>query len=192
MPCTATLARPHNGGMPASALPPDRTSLQSFGDISRFLREGVADEETRDFRESLGALSAQIDALMGLRRSGQAAPEAILAQARRLQGGLRSHQQTVTGLGSAWAALYEFGAYEQALQASRDALAAWVQTLERRSHREGQAFERFEQIAWRALGEALLLLDMYGQQGGPASEPAPAHAPHARWWQRWRRWWTQR
>lgn len=179
--------------MPASALPTDRTSLQSFGDISRFLRQGVADEETRDFREGLGTLSAQIDELVTLRRSGQGAPEAILAQARRLQAGLRQHQQTVTGLGSAWAALYEFGAYEQALQASRDALAAWVQTLERRSRREGQAFQHFEQLAWRALGEALLLLDMYGQQGGPASEPAPAQPPSAAaWWQRWRRWWARR
>ncbi|GAA4418470.1 hypothetical protein [Acidovorax lacteus] len=180
--------------MPSSALPPDRTSLQSFGDISRFLRQGVADEETRDFRESLGTLSAQIDELVTLRRSAQGAPDAILTQARRLQAGLRHHQQTVTGLGSAWAALYEFGAYEQALQASRDALAAWVQTLERRSRREGQAFQQFEQLAWRALGEALLLLDMYGQQSGPPTEPTPVVAarPHPGWWQRLRRWWSRR
>ncbi|OZA57305.1 MAG: hypothetical protein B7X79_07210 [Acidovorax sp. 17-64-282] len=48
--------------MPASLSSLQQT-LQSFGDISRFLREGVADEDSRQLRDSLGALSMHIDAL---------------------------------------------------------------------------------------------------------------------------------
>lgn len=172
---------------------PDRTSLQSFGDLSRLLRQGVADEETREFRESLGELSAQIDELVTLRRRA-GAPEPLQAGARRLLVALRSHQQTVTGLGSAWAALYEFGAYERSLQATHEALGQWLQTLERRSPREAQAFPQFERVAWRTLGEALLLLDMYAQQAQPQSDLAPGPAPGqpGGWWQQLLRRWRPR
>ena len=34
--------------------PSQLLTLQSFGDISRFLREGVADEDSRQLRDSLG------------------------------------------------------------------------------------------------------------------------------------------
>ena len=55
--------------MPASLTSLQHT-IQSFGEISRFLREGVADEDSRQLRDSLGALSMQIDEATRLRRSG--------------------------------------------------------------------------------------------------------------------------
>ena len=54
--------------MPATR-PSQLLTLQSFGDISRFLREGVADEESRQLRDSLGAMSTQIDEAVRTRRT---------------------------------------------------------------------------------------------------------------------------
>lgn len=144
-------------------------SGQSFGDLSRFLREGVADEESRELRESLGQMSQCIDEAVKSRRGG-ADPQAILACVATLLRTLREHQLLLTSLGSAWHALYEFGAYQRALRELRDAMATWQQMLERRSAKESASFDQFELLAWRTLGEALLLIDMYEHQSNPASD----------------------
>ena len=173
--------------MPASLSSLQQT-LQSFGDISRFLREGVADEDSRQLRDSLGALSAHIDEATRLRRSGADA-SAITSRVVELAQCAREHQLFLTGLGSAWHALYEFGAYQRALRELRDAVAAWQQELERHSARESACFRQFELLAWRTLGEALLLIDMYeqGSRGEGGAEPLgpPRRRP---WWQCALRW----
>lgn len=178
--------------MPATR-PSQPLSLQSFGDISRFLREGVADEESRQLRDSLGALSAQIDETVRTRRTSTDT-DAIARRAVALSQCAREHQLFLTGLGSAWHALYEFGAYQRALRDLRNAISHWQQTLERRSAKESASFDQFELLAWRTLGEALLLIDMYEHQSNPASdlrEPPPKKSSalqRARAWLRgWRR-----
>ena len=50
--------------MPATR-PSQLQSFQSFGELSRFLREGVADEDSRQLRDSLGSLADRIDELFG-------------------------------------------------------------------------------------------------------------------------------
>jgi hypothetical protein len=163
-------------------MPPPRTSSllpgQSFNAISRLLREGLADEDSRQMRDSLGALSQQIEAAVGARRTHKD-PAAIVPEVQALVRGAREHQLFLTGLGSAWHALYEFGAYQRALRELRDALDAWLRALEQRSGREGRLFSQFEQLAWRTLGEALLLIDMYEQDGTQPSE-WPRSEPQAR------------
>ena len=94
--------------MPATL--PSQQTLQSFGDISRFLREGVADEESRQLRDSLSALSTQIDEAVRIRRTSTDTT-AITRRVLTLSHCAREHQLFLTGLGSAWHALYEFGAY---------------------------------------------------------------------------------
>lgn len=162
-------------------------SFQSFGDISRFLREGVADEDSLQLRDSLGALSVQIDETTRLRRTGADA----MAITRRV-GGLaqcaREHQLFLTGLGSAWHALYEFGAYQRALRELRDAIAAWQQALERHSTQEGASFRQFELLAWRTLGDALLLIDMYEHDNGPPSDLSGVLPQRPSRWQGLRAW----
>ena len=170
---------------PLSSLQP---TLQSFGDISRFLREGVADEESRQLRDSLGALSAQIDDATRLRRSGADAG-AITSRVVGLAQCAQEHQLFLTGLGSAWHALYEFGAYQRALRELRDAIAAWQQALARRSPRESACFRQFELLAWRTLGEALLLIDMYEQGSDPQCDVHDAVPQRLSGWQRARAWW---
>jgi hypothetical protein len=162
-------------------------SGQSFGDLSRFLREGVADEESRELRESLGLMSQLIDEAVRARRGG-ADPEAILACVATLVRALREHQLLLTGLGSAWHALYEFGAYQRALRELRNAIAAWQQMLERRSAKEGASFDHFELLAWRTLGEALLLIDMYEHQSDPLSDLPDVPRRKVSAWHRAREW----
>ncbi len=175
-------------------LPSSLLSLQSFGDISRFLREGVADEDSREMRDSVGTLAQVIDEVVAVRRARQA-PEAVTQQAQTLARVVREHLRFITGLGSAWHALYEFGAYYSALQELRREVEAWLVVLQQRSSREGRAFERMELLAWRTLGEGILLIDMYEQGGGGAlgasleSAPPPSRTPWGRvaaWYRRLR------
>ncbi|OYX11242.1 MAG: hypothetical protein B7Z11_05070, partial [Acidovorax sp. 32-64-7] len=84
--------------------------------------------------------------------------------------------------------LYEFGAYQRALRELRDAVAAWQQALERHSARESACFRQFELLAWRTLGEALLLIDMYEHDSGPQSDLPDALPQRLSGWQRVRAW----
>ncbi|GKS84792.1 hypothetical protein AVMA1855_11590 [Acidovorax sp. SUPP1855] len=154
-------------------------TAQSFGDVSRLLREGVADEESRQFRDALTSLSALIEDAAHLRRAC-AAPSAIFWSLEHLKRAAREHQFFLTGLGSAWHALYELGAYQQALKDLRDAIEIWHQALTRQSRSEPACFDAFERLAWRTLGEAMLVIDMYEQGGAMLSEPAPEPAPARR------------
>lgn len=177
--------------MAASRLLSQQT-IQSFADISRFLREGVADEESRQLRDSVGALAQAIDEALRARR-GQPDTVRITRLALALVQAVREHQLLLTGLGSAWHSLYEFGAYQSALRELRRAAELWHKALERRSAREGPAFDRVELLSWRTLGEAMLLIDMYEQGGQSHSEPVstPAPGPHATAWERAKAWWQQ-
>ena len=167
-------------------------TIQSFADISRFLREGVADEESRQLRDSVGVLAQAIDEAVRARR---AQPDAarITRLALVLVQAVREHQLFLTGMGSAWHALYEFGAYQRALRELRRAAEAWHKALERRSSREGGAFDHVELLAWRTLGEGMLLIDMYEQgeqsvsEAPPQAAPRPGDTPWMRAWAWWRR-----
>ncbi len=153
-------------------------TLQSFGDISRFLRESVADEDSRLLRDSLSGLSNHIDEAVRTRRTSTDTV-AITRRVVGLSHCAREHQLFLTGLGSAWHALYEFGAYQRALRELRQAITAWQQALEQRHTRESACFDQFELLAWRTLGEALLLVDMYEHQSEPVSE-LPSEPPPPR------------
>ena len=65
-------------------------TVQSFGDVSRFLRSGVADEESRQLRDSIGALAQQIDDAIGTRRAAPAAPAVPDTFRRRALRGQRA------------------------------------------------------------------------------------------------------
>lgn len=171
-------------------------TLQSFGEISRFLREDVANEESRQLRHSLGVFSNHIDDAVRVRRNSTDTAE-ITHRVDALVACAREHHLFVTSLGSAWHALYEFGAYQRALRELRQAIADWQHMLERRSAKESASFSQFELLAWRTLAEALLLIDMYEYQNDPAVDSvdlANGVSPRRRsavqrvraWWARWR------
>lgn len=174
--------------MPSTRLRSQFT-VQSFGDVSRFLRSGVADEESRELRDNIAALAHRIDEAIGVRRTtpaqgADADTAEITRQAAELVKCVREHQFFVTGLGSAWHGLYEMGSYQNALRGLRRAADAWHAVLVERSPRESAAFDRIELIAWRTLGEGLMLIDMYEQSENAQSEPAEAPPVRVDGWRR--------
>ncbi len=169
-------------------------SAQSLSDVSRFLRDGGANEESRQLRASLGALAERIEAALRSRRLRHDTAD-ITRTASALVQGVREHQLVLTGLGSAWHALYGFAAYQGAAAELLRAAQAWQQQLEQRSRREGAAFDRAELLAWRTLGEALLLIDLYEQGGSSPGAAMGATSSAARHLSAWRRallWWQRR
>lgn len=162
----------------------------SFLAFSRFVGEQWSDEDSRPVRESLDMLSQGIEATVQARRTHQD-PAVIIPIARDLMRHARDHQLMLTGMGSAWHALYEFGAYQRALRDWREELGAWLDALEQGSKRERRLFQQFELRAWKTLGEATLLIDMYERGSTLHSvrpEPAPPAAPQPLW-SLVRRWW---
>ena len=149
-----------------SRLPIDPTthlpSIQTFGELSNFLRGSVADEDCRQFGESMGTLASHIEAIVAsLRLSRARASAAPLLM--DLLTVLRGHRALVVGMGPAWCGLYEYAAYLQALNNFRVLIGQWL--LDGGSQRGmlGLTAEDFELVAWRTLGEGMLLIDMYEQ-----------------------------
>jgi hypothetical protein len=168
--------------------PLSQLTIQSFGDISRFLREGVADEESRQMRDSMVVLAQAVDTAVRSRRARSDAVD-ITRHAAALVQAVRAHQLFLTGLGSAWHSLYEFGAYQNALRELRRAVESWHKALVQRGADEGAGFDRMELLAWRTLGEGLLLIDMYEQGGQAHSEPPPRERRPQGLWVRALNWW---
>ncbi len=154
-------------------------SLYEFASVTRFLQQDAASPDTLALRASLLSLSSQLEQATQTRREHHPI-DSIERQAASLARQARQHQLQLTGMDSAWHGLYEFGAYQQAVLTLRKALEHWRQSLRQRSASEPQDFAEFERLAWRTLGEALLVLDLYEQQSGgrPASIP-PSMPPVA-------------
>lgn len=162
-------------------------TAQSFADISCFLRQGVADEESRELRDSIGALALHIDAAVRARRRRSHA-EAIARSADALALGVLEHQLFLSRMGTGWKLLYEFGAYYRALRELAAAVTRWQQALEQRSALEGANFDHVELLAWRTLGEGLLLVDMYRQGVRDLNELPEASPGLGAIWRRARSW----
>ena len=166
-----------------------RLSSHSLGGISRFVRDGGANEESHQLRASAGALAQCIEVAVRARRL-RSDPATITQAAQALAQGVRTHQHFLTGLDSAWHALYGFAAYQAALVELLRATQTWQQALVQRSAQEGAAFDRAELLAWRTLGEGMLLIDLYEQDSSiphaPVSRPKPLPA-----WRRVLRWWRR-
>ncbi|WP_051602959.1 hypothetical protein [Simplicispira psychrophila] len=161
------------------------------GHSSRFGRDFRAEEELQQWRTSLGALAQCIENALQARRLRRDAAH-ITRCAVALWQGVRQHQFFLTGLDSAWHTLYSFDAYQNAQQELSGAVQDWRQALEERSLREGDCFDRVELLAWRTLGEGVLLVDIYQHGNGPLSEapPVPLGRSSAAWL-RLRAWWQR-
>jgi hypothetical protein len=174
---------------PSTHLP----SINSFGELSNFLRGSVADEDSRQFSDSMAQLAVHIEAIVaGLRTNRVRTTIAPLLV--DLLTVLRSHRNLVVNLGLPWRGLYEYAAYLQALNNFRVLIGQWL--LDGGPHRPELLLsaQDFELVAWRTLGEGMLLVDMYEQWA--ASEPQghssldsldePQVARAIRWWKKLR------
>jgi hypothetical protein len=175
---------------PSTHLP----SIHSFGELSQFLRASIADEESRQFSESMGQVATHIEAIVaGLRLSRQR--DSVAPMMVDLLDVLRAHRQLVVGLGLHWRELYEYAAYLQVLNNFRVLVGQWLLQGGHHARELPLNAADFELVAWRALGEGMLLLDMYEQliagdrQGqapglGALSEPQVERAMG--WWRKLR------
>jgi hypothetical protein len=143
---------------PSTNLP----SINSFGQLSNFLRGSFADEDSRQLSDSLGQLSVHIEAIIaGLRLNRLRTTVAPMLV--DLLTVLRGHRTLVVNLGSYWRGLYEYAAYLQALNNFRAQIGQWLLDGGPRSTQLLLSPEDFELVAWRTLGEGMLLIDMYEQ-----------------------------
>jgi hypothetical protein len=170
-------------------------SINTFGELSQFLREAIADEESRQFSESMGQLALFAEAVVaGLRldrRREHAAP--LLMDMLTV---LRDHRNMVVNLGLEWRGLYEYAGYLQALNNLRVLIGDWLLHVLPWDDKLNVTAEDFALVAWRTMGEGMLLIDMY-EQCLHASEPehpsdlAPLQEPQVerarQWWQKLRR-----
>ena len=169
-------------------------SINTFGGLSNFLREAVADEDSRALSESMAELSVHFEAIIAALRVHRAR-EKLAPMLVDLLTVLRGHRQLVVSLGLAWRALYEYAGYLQALNNLRVLIGLWLLDGGSRSFDLPLAPVDFELVAWRTLGEGILMIDMYEQwlaDGthdesalGSVTEPQVQRA--VQWWKKLRR-----
>jgi len=76
---------------------------------------------------------------------------------------LRKHRGVVLDLGLAWRGLYEYAAYLQALNNFRVLVGQWLLESAPWDDELEVTAADFELVAWRTMGEGMLLIDMYEQ-----------------------------
>ena len=182
-----TIPSPSNLPAPLPSLP--------FGELSNFLRSALADEDSRLFSEAMQQMALQAEAVAaGLRISRKRESAAPLLM--DMLTVLRDHRSMVVSLGLSWRGLYEYAAYLQALNNFRVLIGQWLLELEPWGDELRVKPEDFTLVAWRTLGEGMLLIDMYEQwlerEESPGSSDfgAPTEPQKERamqWWQRLRR-----
>ncbi len=153
---------------PSTNLP----SINSFGELSNFLRGSIADEDSRQLSESMSQLSVHIEAIIASLRLNRVRT-AVAPMLVDLLTVLRGHRNIVVNLGLPWRGLYEYAAYLQALNNFRVLIGQWLLDGGPRSAELLLTAEDFELIAWRTLGEGMLMIDMY-EQWLSRGEPDPS------------------
>lgn len=164
----------------STGLPLTQTWL---GGNSHLWLDALADEELQQWRASLSALAERVEGAIQARQQS-AVTERTIDAADALLRGVRQHQFFLTGLESAWHALYSFDAYQHAQEELSATVLDWRQALEDDSPAEADCFQRLQLLAWRSVGEGMLLVDIYQHGNGPLSEvppPAPGLCSSGGW-----------
>ncbi|MBE7940530.1 MULTISPECIES: hypothetical protein [Ramlibacter] len=171
-------------------------SINTFGELSDFLRSAASDEDSRKFSEMMSQLSVHIEGIISSLRASRER-ERVAPMLVDFLTVLRNHRAFVVHLGLSWRGLYEYAAYLQALNNFRVLIGQWLLDGGTQSRELTLTAEDFELVAWRTLGEGMLLIDMYEQwiQGPGASDDGPtlsgAREPQVeravQWWKRLRR-----
>lgn len=135
-------------------------TFSSFTQLSQYLRTSIADEESRNISESMRQLAGHIEGIIaGLQRDGlRTAVAPLLVDLLTV---LRAHRNLVVNLGLPWRGLYEYAGYLQALNNFRVLIGQWLLDGGPRSKQLLVSAEDFELVAWRTLGEGVLMIDMY-------------------------------
>jgi hypothetical protein len=180
-----------------SRLPLDRLtnlpSINTFGELSNFLRSAIADEDSRIFSESMERMAAHAEAVATCLRLTRDR-EQIAPLLMDLLTVLREHRAQVVGLGLAWRGLYEYAGYLQALNNFRVLIGQWLLQASPWDDELAVSAEDVQLVVWRTMGEGMLLIDMYEQwlkreehesKLGSLQEPQLERV--RQWWQKLRR-----
>jgi len=183
-----TVPSPSRVQVPLPSLP--------FGELSNFLRSAMADEDSRIFTEGMQQVAMQAEAVAaGLRLSrGRESAAPLLMDMLTV---LRDHRLMVVNLGLSWRGLYEYAAYLQALNNFRVLIGQWLLDADPWGGQLNVTADEFALVAWRTLGEGMLLVEMYeqwlqreeaGEAGSDFGAPTEPQKERAlQWWQRLRR-----
>src|SRR5688572_5462969 len=136
-------------------------SLHTFGELSNFLRGAIADEDSRAFSDSMGELAVHAEGVIAVLRRSRRRDEAAPALMDMLTV-LRAHRAFVLELGLTWRGLYEYAGYLQSVTNFRILIGQWLQAASWEDELEVTA-EDFQSVAWRTLGDGMLLIEMYEQ-----------------------------
>ena len=174
---------------PATNLP----SITSFDELSHFLHSSATDEDSRLLSQSMGQLSVHIEAIIARLRVNRVRTTVAPMLVDMLTV-LRGHRNLVVNLGLPWRGLYEYAAYLQALNNFRVLIGQWLLDGGPRSADLLVTAQDFELVAWRTLGEGVLLIDMYEQWAASdqpdASKLGTLEEPQVRraiqWWKKLR------
>ena len=169
-------------------------SANTFGELSNFLRNAIADEDSRIFSESMQALAMHAEGVVASLRLSRHRDQAGPALMDMLTV-LRDHRSMVVNLGLAWRGLYEYAGYLQALNNFRVLIGQWLLHIEPWDDQVAVTPDEFALVSWRTLGEGMLLIDMYEQwlerEGEAGTDLGELREPQMervlQWWQRLRR-----
>ena len=173
---------------PSSSRPP---SVHSFGQLSNFLRSSVSDEDSRLVSDSMSHLASHIESIVAALRLS-ALRSSVAPLMVDLLTVLRAHRSLVVNLEATWGGLYEYAAYLQSLNNFRVLIGHWLLEGGSRSEQLLLTVEDFELVAWRTLGDGILLIDMYEhwatsewqEPSGPAALEEPQVQRAVQWWKR--------
>ena len=152
----------------------------------------MADEESLQLADGMGGLATGIETVLsGLKRDN--GPLVLAPALMDLMTILREHRALVIGLTPAWRGLYEYASYLAALNNFRVLIGQWLLAANQRDHPQAQAvtFEDFELVAWRTLGEGMLLVDMYEQLAGREVQESTSGAIEGMRVERAKNWWQK-
>jgi hypothetical protein len=145
----------------SSRLPLPFPSLP-FGELSNFLRNALADEDSRILSEGMQHLALQAECVAaGLRVSRQR--EAAAPLLMDMLTVLRDHRTLVVNLDLRWRGLYEYAGYLHALNNFRVLIGQWLLDADPWGGELRVTPDEFALLAWRTLGEGMLMIDMYEQ-----------------------------
>jgi hypothetical protein len=177
--------------MTQSNLPMDSDTglptVRDFEQLGSLLRLAGADAETTRVSEGMSELAARVEAV-GNALAAQ--PESVGLLMVELLTALRLHRSLIVGLGAEWRRLYEYPAYLASVNNFRLLVGQWL-------GQGGSAellpvtLEDFQMIAWRTLGEGVIMMDIYEQSRRRSLlEAAPTALDDARL-QRAKNWWNK-
>src|SRR6478752_7623461 len=131
---------------PSTNLP----SIHSFGELSKFLRSSVADEDSRLMSESMGQVSVHVEAIIAALRLNR--KRAIVAPMLvDMLTVLRGQRKLVVNLGLHWRGLYEYAGYLQALNNFRVLIGQWLLDVDPWGGELRVTADEFALVAWRTL-----------------------------------------